>query len=133
MGVSDDVPGLDIAYKLASYAGRGRLKLSPGKPILPGRKQVFRIEERGRAVRDVIARFDEELPGRPLLRQVMRGGQRLAPGSRDLEEIRRHARDQIERLPEAIQAIAPARPPYPVEVSQALTAYQAEVTGEVAD
>src|SRR5690606_6081004 len=50
MGVSADAPSLDLVYKLAEYAGVGRVKLSPGKPILPGRKQVFRVEEEGRAV-----------------------------------------------------------------------------------
>ena len=48
MGVSSDVPDLDIAYKLAQYAGEGRIKLSSGKPILPGAKQVFRQREGGR-------------------------------------------------------------------------------------
>jgi nicotinate phosphoribosyltransferase len=33
LGVSQDAPGLDIAYKLVAYEGRGRLKLSAGKPI----------------------------------------------------------------------------------------------------
>ena len=61
MGVSADAPTFDVAYKLTSYAGRGRLKLSPGKPILPGRKQVFRVEEGDVAVCDVIARAEEEL------------------------------------------------------------------------
>jgi nicotinate phosphoribosyltransferase len=49
MGVSDDAPSLDMAYKLVSYAGRGCIKLSPGKALLPGRKQVFRREQDGRA------------------------------------------------------------------------------------
>jgi nicotinate phosphoribosyltransferase len=44
MGVSSDAPSLDMAYKLTEYAGRVRLKLAPGKRILPGRKQVFRSE-----------------------------------------------------------------------------------------
>lgn len=118
MGVSKDAPDLDIAYKLSEYAGQGRLKLSPGKPILPGRKQVFRIEEHGYAVRDLIAQADEQLPGRPLLIPVMRGGERLE--HRDLEAIRRYAREQIARLPERIRALAPAQPPYPVELSPAL-------------
>ena len=43
--------------------------------------QVFRLEEEGRAVRDAIARAEETLPGRPLLRPVMRGGRRLAEGT----------------------------------------------------
>ncbi|HEX2163903.1 MAG TPA: nicotinate phosphoribosyltransferase, partial [Thermoanaerobaculia bacterium] len=49
MGVSQDAPTLDAVYKLTSYAGRGRMKVSPGKETLPGRKQVFRVEEGGRA------------------------------------------------------------------------------------
>ena len=35
MGVSLDLPCLDIAYKLCEYAGKGRMKLSSGKPVLP--------------------------------------------------------------------------------------------------
>src|SRR5690606_3732352 len=32
MGGANDAPDLDIAYKLAQYAGRGRRKLSSGEP-----------------------------------------------------------------------------------------------------
>jgi nicotinate phosphoribosyltransferase len=39
MGVSDDAPALDIAYKLSEYGGEGRTKLSRHKHILPGRKR----------------------------------------------------------------------------------------------
>ena len=131
MGVSQDAPGLDIAYKLCAYGGRGRLKLSTGKPVLPGRKQVFRIEENGRAVRDVIARAEETLPGRPLLRPVMRGGRRLSEGTIDLHAARRHAQEEIARLPGHIRAIEPAKRRYPVEISETLQAYQGEVTREV--
>lgn len=42
MVASADAPALDISYKLAEYNGVGRLKTSPGKLTLPGRKQVFR-------------------------------------------------------------------------------------------
>ena len=75
MSVSGDAPALDIAYKLTEYAGTGRMKLSTGKRTLPGRKQIFREIRDGRAVCDVIRRFDEALPGRPLLAPVMRKGQ----------------------------------------------------------
>ena len=131
MGVSQDAPGLDIAYKLCAYGGRGRLKLSTGKPILPGRKQVFRVEENGRAVRDVIARAEETLPGRPLLRPVMRGGRRLPEGTVDLHAARKHAQEEVARLPEHIRAIRPAERRYPVEISETLRAYQDEVKREV--
>jgi len=121
-----------MAYKLCAYGGRGRLKLSTGKPVLPGRKQVFRIEENGRAIRDVIARAEETLPGRPLLRPVMRGGRRLTEGTIDLHGARTHAQEEIARLPEHIRAILPAERRYPVEPSEALRAYQDEVAREVA-
>ena len=65
MGVAQDAPALDIAYKLTSYGGRGRLKLSHGKPAIPGRKQVFRMMEKGKAVRDILGTVSESQPGRP--------------------------------------------------------------------
>ncbi|WP_237213298.1 nicotinate phosphoribosyltransferase, partial [Falsiroseomonas oryziterrae] len=77
MSVSGDAPALDLAYKLTSYAGIGRTKLSSGKRILPGRKQVFRRIEDGLAADDAIARGEERLAGRPLLQPVMRDGRRL--------------------------------------------------------
>lgn len=131
LGVSQDAPVLDIAYKLCAYAGHGRLKLSAGKPILPGRKQIFRVENEGSATYDVIARNEENLPGRPLLQPVMRAGKRLPAGRRELSAIRQYAHDQLSRLPAPIRALPPAQPPYQVEVSQALQAYQALVTREV--
>ena len=132
MGVSEDAPSLDIAYKLCAYAGQGRVKLSTGKPILPGRKQVFRIEENGRAVGDVIARAHEVLGGRPLLRLVMQGGRRTAEGTIDLYEARERAHKELGRLPDRIQVLAPADPPYPVLVSDCLQAYQHTVVRKVA-
>ncbi len=115
MGVSLDVPCVDIVYKLCEYAGKGKLKLSSGKPVLPGAKQVFRREQAGRFVKDVIGCVDEDLPGRPLLEPVMHHGQRLPAGTRDLKTIRDYAETQTARLPETIVDIHPADPPYPVE------------------
>ena len=132
MGVSADAPDLDIAYKLCEYAGRGRLKLSTGKPVLPGRKQVFRVEQGGHAVRDLIARADEQLEGRPLLQAVMRGGRRLPAGRVALAEARRHAAIELSRLPDGVRSLARADPPYPVEVSAALQACQQEIARKMA-
>ena len=126
MGVSRDAPDLDIAYKLCEYGGAGRLKLSSGKPVLPGRKQVFRVSENDGDVRDVIARADEELPGRPLLEAVMRDGERLPAGRVELESARDRASEQSARLPDHIRAIEPADESYPVAVSPALRGYQEE-------
>jgi nicotinate phosphoribosyltransferase len=120
MGVSTDAPALDMAYKLASYAGRPRLKLSTGKPSLPGPKQVFREEAEGRMVRDTIGRADEDLPGRPLLRPVMREGKRLPAGTVSLEEARAYAAGQLASLPETIRSLEAADPAYPVVLSDGL-------------
>ena len=132
MGVSSDAPDMDIAYKLCEYAGRGRLKLSTGKPVLPGRKQVFRMSEGKQDVGDVIARRGETLPGRALLAPVMREGKRLPEANAGLEATRRHAQEQINRLPEALRAVASVERPYPVEVSAALGEFQRRVKEEVA-
>jgi len=120
MGVSRDAPDLDLVYKLTEYDGAGRVKTSPGKPVWPGRKQVFRHEEGGLAVGDTVGRHDERLPGRPLLEPVMRGGRRLEAGRRGPDEARERAARELARLPERIRGLAPADPPYPVVMSAAL-------------
>jgi nicotinate phosphoribosyltransferase len=120
MGVSRDAPSLEIIYKLVEYAGQGRLKLSPGKAILPGRKQIFRVEHEGRAAYDVLAGHAERAPGRPLLQPVMAGGVRLPGGRVALDDARAHARAERERLPEALRALEPVDTPYRVEISEAL-------------
>jgi nicotinate phosphoribosyltransferase len=121
MAVSDDVPHVDMAYKLVEYAGQGRMKLAFRKVTYPGRKQVFRLSEGGRMARDVIGRYDEDLPGQPLLQAVMRGGVRLAAGRISLEEARRFAQGEQEKLPASLRRLERADPPYPVEISLALT------------
>jgi nicotinate phosphoribosyltransferase len=131
MGVSSDAASLDIAYKLCEYAGEGRLKLAPGKPVLPGRKQVFRREVDGEYAGDTIARYGEHLPGRPLLEPVMRDGRRLFHATSDLDAMRDYAQEQVARLPMRLRQIAEAVPPYEVEVSDALYRYQLEITKEV--
>jgi nicotinate phosphoribosyltransferase len=131
MSVSSDAPALDIAYKLADYDGQGRTKLSRAKPILPGRKQVFRQMTDGKATGDVIGRGGEHLEGEPLLQLVMRAGHRTPAGVTNLEQIRRHAADGLGRLPARIVAMDPAEPPYPVAVTAALERYHADVRAAV--
>jgi nicotinate phosphoribosyltransferase len=122
MGVSRDVPTIDIVYKLVEYAGRGRLKLSPGKQVLPGRKQVFRIGSGSGDGYDVLGRCEERLGGRPLLEPVMTGGQRMAAGRVSLDEARGRCERETAQLPRSIRMLTPADPPYRVDVSSALAA-----------
>ncbi len=131
MGVSNDAPDLDIAYKLCLYAGKGRLKLSIGKPVLPGRKQVFRISEGKQDIRDIIVCADENFQGRPLLIPVMEKGRRLPESIVNLNSIRNYAKEQVANLPSRIKSIAKPELPYPVDVSQALSDYQKKVEEEL--
>jgi nicotinate phosphoribosyltransferase len=132
MGVSADVPALDMVYKLTQYAGSGRLKLSPGKAVLPGPKQIFRQVADGTAVRDVIASASEHRSGRALLVPVMQQGRRLPGGKVTLTESREYAAEELAGLPPAVRGLARADPPYPVDVSAELTALTRQVAGEVA-
>lgn len=130
MGVSKDEPSLDMVYKLAEYAGRGRVKTSPGKPVLPGRKQVFRMEEGGIATADVIARAGEAAAGRPLLSCVMKAGARADHARETVAEIRDRARRETARLPDDLLALDPVRHPFPVHVSGRLSRYHAAAIEE---
>ena len=119
---SDDSPHLDLAYKLVWYAGEGRIKLSPGKELLPGRKQVFRIERNGLAERDILAERGESQPGRPLLVEVMRDGGRIPTDATELRTARLRAQEEVSRLPERVRSLKAAEPSYPVEISSRLRA-----------
>jgi nicotinate phosphoribosyltransferase len=125
MSVSADAPALDIAYKLSSYAGEGRLKLSPGKRTLPGRKQVFRRPER-----DVIAQREESLVGDPLLSPVMVGG-RIVAAARSLQQIREDTAARLARLPTSLTGFAPPPKAYSVTISPDLRAYEAAVVQRI--
>jgi nicotinate phosphoribosyltransferase len=122
MGTSADAPFLNCAYKLVEYAGRPCMKLSPAKMTLPGRKQVFRHMRGSRVAGDVVGMHDERQSGRPLLIPVMRDGRRLADASPSLARVRDYCRDELTALPRDILGLAPAEPPYPVDLSLPLKA-----------
>ncbi len=120
---SSDAPTFDAVYKLAAYDGEGRIKHSPGKATLPGRKQVFRQRDAsGVATRDILARADERHEGEPLLVQVMQDGERLPAGEESLAAARERAASEIARQPERLRGLETASPPYEVVVSDALRA-----------
>jgi nicotinate phosphoribosyltransferase len=117
LDVSSDAPALDCAYKLQEYAGIARRKRSEGKATYPGRKQVWRARDgNGIFSGDILSLLDERHAGEPLLQPVLRGGQVCARPS--LEEIRRHAQDELAHLPEPLRKLESL--PYEVEVSRAL-------------
>ncbi len=121
LGTIADRPYLDSVYKLVAYAGEGRMKLSAQKATLPCRKQIFRIEEAGKAARDVLALHDEALAGQPLLDLVMQDGRRTEAGrSRPLDDLRAYAAAALARLPDRLLALDDADPPYDVLLSDGL-------------
>jgi nicotinate phosphoribosyltransferase len=123
---SSDVPAVDCVYKLQEYAGLPRRKRSAKKATWPGRKQVWRrYGANGRMIGDTLAREGDDKAGAPLIEQVMQGGRRARPAP-SLGEIRRHAKRELDRLPEALRALEPSTT-YPVDVADELKALAAEV------
>lgn len=130
MGISPDAPDLDMAYKLTEYEGRGRMKLSTGKPTLPGAKQIFRRMEGGLARGDTLGRREEQLEGEPLLERFLEDGKRVR--ERDsADKARERAEERLAALPEDIRAIEQASEAYPVELSQKLDEYHRRVRDRV--
>lgn len=125
MDTSSDLPYLDCAYKLQEYAGRARRKRSEGKATWPGRKQVYRRHDAdGRMAGDGVTLETDPQPGEPLLIPVMRGGRRVAPAP-SLAEVRRHAAENLARLPQALRRLEAFD--YQVEIAPALHDLAAEV------
>jgi nicotinate phosphoribosyltransferase len=133
---SADAPTLDCVYKLQEYAGLPRRKRAVKKATWPGRKQVWRrYGADGRMIGDLLALDTPSPPssargggqgggGEPLIHPVMQGGRRLRPAP-SLDEIRRHAKRELERLPEPLRRLDPAMT-YPVEIADELVRLAAE-------
>lgn len=132
VGMSADAPVLDMAYKLVSYEGRPRLKLSAGKETLVLPKQVYRRSDAaGRYVEDVITLRDEPAPGadwEPLLEPVIRGGDVVR--ARSLDASRAFCREEMARFPAAL-FLPGERADHPVGRSPALAQRQAEAVAEL--
>ncbi len=100
---SKDAPSLGGVYKVVQVGGResGRpvIKLSAGKVTWPGPHQVFRrLDHEGMLLGDTLALDHEQHEGRPVLEQIMRGGEVVATGLDDLEAHRARARQNVALL-----------------------------------
>jgi nicotinate phosphoribosyltransferase len=132
---SADVPAIDCVYKLQEYAGLARRKRSEKKATWPGRKQVWRhYGADGRMAGDLISLDRPTASGgsanaadvvEPLIQCMMRDGRRLAP-SPSLDEIRRRAKRELERLPDGLRRLEPSAT-YPVKIADDLIKLADEV------
>jgi nicotinate phosphoribosyltransferase len=119
-----DAPALGAIYKLVEIERGGAnvpiMKLSPGKQSYPGRKQVWRRFENGRAVEDVIELADAVRAdsGNPLLTRVMVNGRRTSAAP-SLADLRARSRAAVATLPESVRRIGDTSV-YPVRIGDEL-------------
>lgn len=127
VGVSADLPYLDMVYKLVRYDGRDVRKLSQGKQTLAGEKQIFRrLDARGEYMEDIIGLKAESIERtRPLMQAVMRDGQ-IVGQLPALDEIRRNLKSDFQKLPDRYKRLSHPDQ-YPVALSTALAALQKAV------
>jgi nicotinate phosphoribosyltransferase len=125
LATSLDAPAFDCAYKLQEYAGQPKRKLSEGKVTWPGRKQVWRAYDAdGRMRGDILSIENDMQPGEPLVVPVMRAGKRISPAPA-LAQIRERAARDLASLPQQLVRLEPGAP-YPVKITDALTALAAQ-------
>lgn len=108
-------------YKLVEDTDGAKIKLSPDKQTLPGKKQVFRVAGAdGKYLHDIIALEGEHIEGgAPLLEQVVKDGRRVAE-RRQLNEIRGYTLACVDRLPDALKVTRAASGLYAAEISAGL-------------
>ncbi len=124
MGVSADLPYLDMVYKLVRLKDRNVRKVSAGKATLAGEKQVFRTSAAdGRLQGDLIGLRDDTPRGaRPLLAPVMQNGRPIR-SMPPLAQVRRHFAETLARLDDRYKRLS-APQAYPVAVSARLADVQ---------
>jgi len=134
MSTSYDRPYVDVVYKLAGKVEDGvfvpAMKLSKGKITLPGKKQIFRQnDKRGKHVKDIIGLEDERIMGEPLLVKVMEKGE-ITYGLPKLEEIRGNTLKNLAELPEEYKKLRNA-PRFPVKLSPKLKEIKRQLTRKI--
>ena len=120
VGVSADVPFVDVVYKMVRFKGRDVRKLSPGKVTLAGEKQVFRkSDQNGRYLEDIIGRRNEVMAeGKPLLEKVMENGKLLRPHPQ-LQTLQETFQENFAALVDRYKSIKDHQA-YPVKLSTRL-------------
>ncbi len=124
IGVSNDEPALELAFKLTEYASLPRMKNSPGKQSFPGPKQIYRrLGPDGCIAQDVVSGRDEVYDGSPLLKPVMKKGRIIEGAIGSLDDQVKNASNVVRTLPKRIRSLAPISE-VPVVISDFLKALQ---------
>lgn len=118
------IPGV---YKLVEDEDGAKIKLAEGKKSYPGRKQVYRVEENGQFVEDILALENERVNGAPLLEVVVENGERVVP-RRDLREIRTYCLEQVAKMPAQTREVNAT--PYEFRESKRLRALTDQLTNQ---
>ncbi len=118
MGTSSDAPYLNGVYKLVEDEFGMKIKTSPGKITLPGKKQVYRIYKNGIMQKDIIAFEDENIKGEPILVKYIENGKVIY--NEDLEDARDRFNQNFSTLPNYLKTIKKSDLEYPLEISEKL-------------
>ncbi|MCS7245959.1 MAG: nicotinate phosphoribosyltransferase [candidate division WOR-3 bacterium] len=122
MGTSSDAPYLNGVYKLVEDEYGFKIKTSPQKLTLPGKKQVYRIYENGLMKEDIIVLEDDKINGEPLLKKYIENGklvERIA-----LESSRKLFMENLLKIPPYLKNIKTQEMVYPVKISKKLLEIQ---------
>jgi nicotinate phosphoribosyltransferase len=102
---SYDDPAMSGVYKIVESRVGGvvhpTIKISPGKPSFPGKKQIYRFQENGIYTKDLIS-LDSELPpknGIPLLETYVQDG-KLIRSLPSLTETQKFTKENLAQLPQ---------------------------------
>ncbi|MBI4455561.1 MAG: nicotinate phosphoribosyltransferase [Acidobacteria bacterium] len=122
--ISSDAPSVNLVYKLAERIAGGKriptMKASVDKATYPFSKQVVRILQRERYVKDQIIIDTEPASGPVLLQPMVQGGRQLS-SLPTVKQIQEYAREHLTRLPDKVKRLRDAET-YPVEFSPGLLA-----------
>ena len=125
MGTSSDAPYLNGVYKLVEDEYGFKIKTSPNKITLPGKKQVYRIYRNGIMEKDIIALEDEKCEGIPLLKKYIENGKVLE--YEEIEKSRKFFKENLSTLPTYLKTINKSEIDYPVEISNKLLKIKEEL------
>jgi nicotinate phosphoribosyltransferase len=135
MGTSIDAPSLDVIYKISEITDEDgnflpTMKLSLGKVTYPGRKQVFRIQDKkGRFVKDILGLEKENIKGKPLLVKVVDKG-KIIYKCPSLDSVRSSVQKGLGCFPKQLKDIN-AKYKYPVRISQGLAKLRRDLAGQL--